>query len=183
MKINLTGRRRATPLGSVILAVTSAATPRLLKFGLVGISGLLVNSAILVLLVQAGHLSPSIGEALATEVAILSNFALHDRWTFRGVRNSHRWFERAVRFNLAALGGLLITVAVLTVLSSRFHLFYLIANVFAVGAGCLCNYILSSRFAWGMTEGDPTALPSDEHVLDRSTVEAERDLVATGLGR
>lgn len=183
MRIHLSGRRRETSRGTLFLALTSAATPRLLKFGLVGVSGLLVNSTILVLLVQGGRLPPALGGVLATEVAILSNFALHDRWTFQDVRHSRGWFERAFRFNLSALGGLLINVTVLSVLSSRFHLFYLIANIFAVGAGCLCNYLLSSRFAWDLTPGDSGTFQIDAPALDRSPVNGERDLVATGVGR
>lgn len=132
---------------------------RVVRFGLVGVSGIVVNSIVLALLVQVGHLRPAVAGAMATEVAIFSNFALHDRWTFRDARTGGRWPWRAVRYNLSALGGLLITVAVLTVLTNGLHLFYLIGNVFAVGAGCLCNYVLSSRFAWAASNVDRDRTP------------------------
>lgn len=132
----------------------SASHWRVVRFGLVGVSGIVVNSIVLALLVQIGHLRPAVAGALATEVAIFSNFALHDRWTFRDARPNGRWPWRAVRYNLSALGGLLITVAVLTALTNGLHLYYLIGNVFAVGAGCLCNYVLSSRFAWAASDVD-----------------------------
>ncbi|MGH2459819.1 MAG: GtrA family protein [Chloroflexota bacterium] len=128
---------------------------RVVRFGLVGISGIVVNSIVLALLVQVGQLRPPLAGALATEVAIVSNFVLHDRWTFRDARASRRWSSRALRYNLSALGGLSITVATLTALTNGLHLYYLIANVFAVGAGCLCNYLLSSRFAWAVAKADP----------------------------
>lgn len=127
---------------------------RMVRFGLVGVSGIVVNSIVLALLVQIGQLRPAVAGALATEVAIVSNFALHDRWTFQDARSSQRWPWRALRYNLSALGGLSITVATLTALINGLHLYYLIANVFAVGAGCLCNYLLSSRFAWTVAKVD-----------------------------
>src|SRR5690349_2503766 len=106
---------------------------RPLRFGAVGLSGIAVNSAILWMLVRELHLAVALGSVLATEAAILSNFVLNDRWTFRGARE-RSFGQRLVRFNGVALGGMAITAGILTALAHYTHLHLLIANLLAVGA-------------------------------------------------
>jgi dolichol-phosphate mannosyltransferase len=120
---------------------------RPLRFGVVGLSGIMVNSAILWALVRELHLAVLLGSVLATEAAILSNFLLNDRWTFRGV--SERSFtQRLLRFNGVALGGMAITAGILTALAIYMQLHLLIANVLAVGAATGWNYVVNSRWTW-----------------------------------
>src|SRR4051812_44855302 len=126
---------------------------RPLRFGLVGLSGIIVNSAILWALVRELHLAVLLGSVLATEAAILSNFLLNDRWTFRGV-SERSFMQRLLRFNGVALGGMAITAAILTALASYTHLHLLIANVLAVGAATGWNYVVNSRWTWGRETGD-----------------------------
>lgn len=121
---------------------------RFAQFSLVGASGVLVNTALLWLLVEAGGLNHLLAAVLATEAAVLSNFTLNDLWTFRHAPPRLSWFRRAVRYNCIALGGLAITVAVLAMLTMLLGLHYLVANLFAIGAATLWNYIANSRFTW-----------------------------------
>jgi putative flippase GtrA len=130
-----------------ILAMIIRRFARPLRFGVVGLSGIVVNSAILWALVRELHLAVLLGSVLATEAAILSNFLLNDRWTFRGV--SERSFtQRLLRFNGVALGGMAITAGILTALASYTHLHLLIANMLAVGAATGWNYVVNSRWTW-----------------------------------
>src|SRR5215218_579496 len=94
---------------------------RPLRFGVVGLSGIVMNSAILWVLVRELHLAVLLGSVLATEAAILSNFLLNDRWTFRGV-SERSFMQRLLRFNGVALGGMAITAGILTALASYTHL-------------------------------------------------------------
>jgi putative flippase GtrA len=126
---------------------------RPLRFGVVGLSGIVVNSAILWALVRGLHLALPLGSVLATETAILSNFLLNDRWTFRGV-SGRSFTQRLLRFNGVALGGMAITASILTALASYTHLHLLIANVLAVGAVTGWNYIVNSRWTWKQGIGD-----------------------------
>ena len=132
---------------SQTLAMVIRRFARPLRFGVVGLSGIVVNSAILWALVRELHLAVLLGSVLATEAAILSNFLLNDRWTFRGV--SERSFtQRLLRFNGVALGGMAITAGILTALASYTHLHLLIANLLAVGAATGWNYVVNSRWTW-----------------------------------
>jgi len=127
---------------------------RPLRFGAVGLSGIVVNSAILWALVRELHLAVMLGSVLATEAAILSNFLLNDRWTFRGV-SERSFMQRLLRFNGVALGGMAITAAILTALASYTHLHLLIANVLAVGAATGWNYVVNSRWTWRQARERP----------------------------
>ena len=120
---------------------------RPLRFGVVGVSGIAVNSAVLWVLVRELHLAVALGSVVATETAILSNFLLNDRWTFRGL-SERPFVQRLLRFNGVALGGMVITAGILTALASYTHLHLLIANLLAVGAATGWNYVVNSRWTW-----------------------------------
>jgi dolichol-phosphate mannosyltransferase len=114
-----------------------------------------VNSLVLFILVEAARLPHVLAATLSTESAILANFALNDRWTFRDVAPSVNWVARAARYNLVCLGGLLISVGVLAALTHWRHLHYLLANLAGVGAGLIWNYSGSSRLAWSRSPSRP----------------------------
>lgn len=118
------------------------------QFGAVGASGVAVNSAVLWMLVSRVHLSPVLAGALATEAAIVSNFLLNDRWTFRDRDRDRRWLHRAWRYNAVALGGLVVSVAILAALIHVRTLEYQVANLVAIGTATIWNYAINSRFTW-----------------------------------
>jgi putative flippase GtrA len=88
-------------------------SPRLVRFGLVGTSGVGVNFAILALL--EAILPPTWGlwrhrsaMAAAIAVSIFTNFLLHHGWTWadrRGQATATGWFGRLGRFYLVSLVG------------------------------------------------------------------------------
>lgn len=145
--------RSATPLHPLRQRVVARypAARRLgrpVRFGLVGLSGVVVNTAVLWLLVKRAGFAVPIGSALASEVAIITNFWLNDRWTFRAAVRQHRWWQRLIRFNGVALGGVLITALLLTLLTTSLHLSLLLANLIAVASATGWNYIINSRWTW-----------------------------------
>ena len=123
---------------------------RVTKFGLVGLTGVAVNYAVLLLMVGLVGFNPLVAAVIATEAAILSNFALNDFWTFSDLRqNGKRWSIRALRYNFFALGGLVISVLMLAALTYLLHMHYLLANLFAIGAATLWNY--GANYCWTWT--------------------------------
>jgi|GEM_PF-1774800 len=120
---------------------------RPLRFGLVGLSGVIVNTGVLWMLARGAHLPVALAGALATETAIIHNFLLNDRWTFRTARH-YPLVQRLLRFNGVALGGMAITVGLLTALTALGHLHLLLANLLAVGAATAWNYLVNSRWTW-----------------------------------
>ena len=126
----------------------AAKWQRLFRFCLVGTSGVFVNSAVLYLLSGVAGLTPLIAACFATEVAVGTNFLLNDRWTFRHSRSGAAWWRRLLQYNSVCLGGLLITVMVLGLLTHLFGIHYLIANLLAVGVATSWNFSANCYFTW-----------------------------------
>ena len=70
------------------------------------------------------------------------------QWTFSDAETVVPWQWRALRYNSVALFGLAISVCTLAGLTYWLGLHYLVANLFAIGAGTLWNYTGSCYFTW-----------------------------------
>jgi putative flippase GtrA len=118
-------------------------------FGIVGSSGTIVNSVVLWVLVHSCGLPVALASLLATEVAIIHNFVLHDHWTFRAHRTHGSWIERLVRFHSVSLGGLILTVCVVWLATAAAHIRLIPANLLASAIVMVWNYIGNRRWTWG----------------------------------
>jgi dolichol-phosphate mannosyltransferase len=128
--------------------VRSGEIARIVRFGCVGLLGVVVNSALLWLLTEHGHLYYLVSSVVATEVAILVNFALNHTWTFAGFGDEKPLLEKLIKFNLVSLTGLALTVSVLFILKQFAGLQYLLANTVAVGFTATWNYLVNRRWTW-----------------------------------
>jgi putative flippase GtrA len=96
------GERRGGALERLIHPFLSR---RFLRFCVVGSTGVVVNLGLLFVLRRLS-LHVNVAAALAIEGSIISNFALHQAWTFRDQRHAGRaWPRQALRFHLVSLGG------------------------------------------------------------------------------
>ncbi len=129
---------------------------RFIRFGMVGGSGVVVNNALLLGLVEVLRLSPIPAAVIATECAIVSNFVLNDRWTFADARRSggRPWPRRFLSYNLLTLGGLVIGVGTLALLHQLAGLHYLVANLAGIALGTLWNYGSNHKLTWSRRRAD-----------------------------
>lgn len=128
--------------------LTLGHASRLARFGVVGIFGVLVNSAILFLLVSTVHLNHLIAASISAELSILVNFALNDRWTFRDAQPCTSWPMRAAQYNGVAFAGMALSLAILAALTDGLGMYYMVANLFGMTAAALSNYALNCRITW-----------------------------------
>lgn len=120
------------------------------RFLLVGLSGTVVNLAVLWLLVTLGL--PNFPAALiATEVSIINNFIWNDRWTFRS-QSHHPLAARFFRFQLVTSFTAILTLSLFTFFNSRLHLYYLLAQLTAIGIATILNFVVNSKLTWGKTK-------------------------------
>lgn len=119
---------------------------RLMRFGIVGAIGFVVNEGLLFL----GHgklgLALWLAQIIAIESAIVCNYLLNDRWTFHHPRPSVQRFLRFNSVSLVSLGVNLLVVQVSTHLTS---LHYLAANALGVLIAFAVNYLLNVYWAYG----------------------------------
>jgi dolichol-phosphate mannosyltransferase len=118
---------------------------RLVRFGMVGASGVLVNLLVLRVLFGELHWASYVASALAVEVSIGTNFLGNNWWTFRQRDLSPLRF---LRFNLASLGGLAITTVIFTVLMQRFALPYMLADLVGIAVATVWNFAASIFWTW-----------------------------------
>lgn len=119
-----------------------------IRFALVGLSGLLVNLGIYVLLTRKMGFDIVLASPVAIEVSILSNYFLNDVWTFKYRRVTIPVYRRLFRFHVvAALAGSLNYLAFLT-LVYLMHVYDILANVSGISIGILVNYSLNSIWTW-----------------------------------
>ncbi len=123
---------------------------RFLKFGLVGLSGVLVNEGLLWLLTENLGLYYLLSAAIAVETAIITNFILNDIWTFRDRRTpgNRSLLGRGLKFNLVSLGGLGINIAILWTVTEVVGISYLISNLIGIAGATLWNYTINTLWTW-----------------------------------
>ena len=127
-----------------------AGAMRFLKFGLVGLSGVLVNEGLLWLLTENLGLYYLLSAAIAVETAIITNFILNDIWTFRDRRTpgNRSLLGRGLKFNLVSLGGLSINIAILWTVTEVVGISYLISNLIGIAGATLWNYTINTLWTW-----------------------------------
>ena len=117
----------------------------IIKFMLVGGSGAVLNTAVLYVLHRRLHMPLAAASALAAEVAVVSNYLLHDRWTFAAGSPS---IQRFAKFNVSSLGGLAVNVLSVWFLV-HIGLQVIVADLAGIAAGFAVNCTLSSIWVWG----------------------------------
>lgn len=126
------------------------APGRLLRFLIVGASGVAVNQGALVFLhgVWRWPLAPA--SAVAVEASILSNFVFNALWTWRDVFEGgiRRWLYRGLQYHAVTLAAAATNILGLVVLARGFGMDYRTANLVAIGIGSALTYLASDRWVF-----------------------------------
>jgi putative flippase GtrA len=127
---------------------TGILTPRLVKFGIVGASGVLVNMGCLYVLKEFVGIPYFVASLIAIELSILSNFTVNLLWTWRD-RSEGAFWTKIWRYHVGAgatafLGNYLILIA----LTELFKLHYLLSNLIGIGVGTLANYVINDLWTF-----------------------------------
>lgn len=132
------------------LARTSGELKRMVKFAMVGGTGMGVNMGLLFLLTDKLGLLYVISAIFSWETSILSMFTLHELWTFRDSRLSgaSNIFRRVVRFNAIRLASLAMNLAILSCLTELLGIYYLVSALIAIVIVFIWNYLASSNLVW-----------------------------------
>jgi len=117
---------------------------RFIKFGIVGTSGIAVNTGILYILKDVFGVSLIIAPVFAIGTAVFSNFMLNNYWTWNKNKQirKHTFLHRLWRYYLSASLGALINYSILLFLTNFFEIYYLIANLAGILLGLISNFIL-----------------------------------------
>ena len=131
---------------------------RFLRFGLVGLSGVFIDMAMLYLLSDPTALGWGLtrSKIIASEVAVINNFLWNDRWTFGDIASRQTgWrkrLKRFLKFNLICLVGIALNVMLLNLLFNHLGLNRYLSNLIAIAVVTLWNFWLNLKLSWRVTD-------------------------------
>ena len=133
---------------------------RLLKFCVVGGSGVVVNMGVLYLLTEYFRIPYYIASLIAIEMSILSNFFLNHIWTWKD-RGGSLWLK-LFRYHVGVAGtAFLFNYILLIVLTGWLGIYYLLSNLIGITVGTILNYLVNDR--WTFKTSISTS--SNEHLM------------------
>ena len=137
-------------LGRRLLILTRRLDTRLVRFLLVGITGVGVSTAVLWIATRGFGLATLWGGLLASLVSTGTNFLLNDvfTWRDRRVGGVAPWFGRLIRYYITTFAGNVIYLGVLSALVHGLRIFDLLANLVAIGVGGTFNYLIHNLWTW-----------------------------------
>ncbi|MEP6595324.1 MAG: GtrA family protein [Ginsengibacter sp.] len=113
---------------------------KVLKFGLVGCTGLMIDFALTFLLKEKLHINKYLANAVGFTCAVVSNFILNTYWTFNDYFTSQKFFL----FAIISLSGLLLNSSVIMILVKKLHANFYVAKAIAVFVVFLWNFLLNN---------------------------------------
>jgi dolichol-phosphate mannosyltransferase len=131
---------------------------KFLRFGLVGLSGVFVDMAILYLLSDPStlRLPLTLSKIIAGEIAIFNNFLWNDAWTFADVsmrqQEWHQRLKRFLKFNVICLAGLVLNLSVLHLVFKFLIPNRYIANLIAIAVATVWNFWVNLKLSWRVTD-------------------------------
>jgi dolichol-phosphate mannosyltransferase len=129
---------------------------RFFRFGLVGLSGLLVDMAALYFFFEVIGFGLTRSAILAAEAAIVNNFFWNDIWTFRDVARQQRGrrqvIKRFLKFNIICLMGLILKILLLNIFFNGLGLNAYLANLLAIAIVTFWNFWINLKLSWRVTQ-------------------------------
>ena len=131
---------------------------RFLRFGVVGLSGVVVDMTVLFILSDPSMLALGLtrSKILAAETAIVNNFIWNDSWTFGDISKTQTsWnarIKRFLKFNLICLMGLMLNVLLLNLFFNVFGMNRYLANLLAIAMVTLWNFWINLKLSWRVTD-------------------------------
>jgi putative flippase GtrA len=123
---------------------------QLVRFGLVGGVGFVVNVAVYALFVHGVGLEYRAASVVAWLVAVINNFVLNRHWTFDA--RAGRAHAQAMRFLLVSLVAEVVSLLLLTLFVEAAHLAKVPAQALAVAASMPFNFL--GNKLWTFSSGE-----------------------------
>jgi len=125
---------------------------RISKFGIVGLSGLVVNSLALLAFTSGLGIYYLVGAVLATQVSTVWNFVLTDVWVFAGQQAQRGRWRRFWIFWAMNNAALIARGPMIYILTDYFGVFYVTSNVISLVIVMVVRYLFSYLLIWRAEE-------------------------------
>ena len=161
-----------------------AGSFRALRFGLVGLTGVAVNQAVIVLLTEFGGLHYLASAIIATESSTVWNFVWIDRWALaRRARGTA--MGRLLAYAAVNNVSLVFRLPLLWLLTDIAGISYGLSNLITLGVLFVMRFAISDRWIWGSIPS-PTAVavsavvPLADAQLDAARIESAATMAEFG---
>ncbi len=116
---------------------------RIAKFSVVGLSGVLVNQGLLILLHRHASFSLWLASLTAIEVSILTNFLLNDLWTWHD-KHERKLIGRIVLYHVTVgITAYGVNFPLLLIATKMCKIPYFWANIVGIGVASGANFIIN----------------------------------------
>jgi len=140
----------ARTLTEKIEKLTRLPVKRLMKFGFVGGSGIVVNMSFFYIFNEFASFSYKISFVFAFEISIINNFILNTLWTWKDRKTKDKK-EKKIRFfkyHLITLSAALINFLFLWGLVEYFAFNKYLANLIGIFAGMSINFLVNHKWTF-----------------------------------
>ena len=158
------GRSKAT-IREGLRYLSLLARLRFARFGLVGLSGLVVNTVLLAVLTDVVGLFYVVSAVIATQGSTLWNFCLTESWVFADREHRRGLGARMGLFFLMNNAALAIRGPLLVLLTSGLGIHYVLSNLISLVGLTLLRFALADTWIWAKAppSEEPAAFGYDIH--------------------
>lgn len=126
--------------------MSNAFDTRLLKFGVVGVSGMLIDFGITWLLKEYFRVNRFVANACGFCLAVTSNYLLNRNWTFG--QTSAGIPLQFSKFFIVSLTGLAINTLLLFLFTKKTRINFYVLKLFVIGIVFFWNYFINLIFTF-----------------------------------
>lgn len=119
-----------------------------IRFCIVGASGFLINASLLTLLHSLFKLNIFVSQLIASELSLLSNFLIHDKWTYTSRNTSRTFKDLIIRFHATSWTAVVGSSTLISILVNKIKIQYMIALVITSILVLTWNYVWTKYYVW-----------------------------------
>lgn len=123
-----------------------------IRFCAVGVIGFTVNYLGLVLFHGTLNLHILPAQVIAVEIALLTTFTLHSRWTYKSYRHAPLW-QRLGKYHGSTIVGQVINTVTVVVLVQKFQIYYGLGLATGSVLALFFNFVMTRYIVWAK-DGD-----------------------------
>lgn len=131
-----------------IVRIRFANSEEFVNYCLVGASGVVVNLSVYYSLTRFLDINVLLSSPMAIEASLLTNFLLHNYWTFRDRQTKKNLVSRLLSFHVVSGVAGLINYTMFVTLISLLLINDILAVLFGIGAGIVFNYTGNSLWTF-----------------------------------
>lgn len=119
-----------------------------IRFCIVGALGFVINVILLKIFLEYIHLRIYIAQAIASEIALFSNFLLHHNWTYKKSGTKKNLRQLALQFHASSWVAIIGSALIVSVAVNTFQLPVVLALIISSVVALFWNFFWSKYIIW-----------------------------------